>query len=193
MSGQVSACQFNICNLSLTSAQHTTATSTTMNLRLWTWIPLTCDKEAACEGMWRSCSCYKSILKEGAGRPFSVLIVCILNVYNYSRAACMQHACVCGRGHEYTMHVWMLFIPTSAEETLVHFNVVPNSQLMDAYSWWAQTRAAVAVTLGVGEMGGIRGGGQDEACLSECVTCPDQRIFLIKVPYPFYHAYPHFD
>lgn len=37
------------------------------------------------------------------------------------------------------------------------------------------------------------GGGWDEACLSECVTFPDQRIFLIKVPYPFYHAYPRSD
>lgn len=36
-------------------------------------------------------------------------------------------------------------------------------------------------------------GGEGEACLSECVTFPDQRIFLIKVPYPFYHAYPRSD
>lgn len=39
--------------------------------------------------------------------------------------------------------------------------------------------------------GGV--GGAGGACLLECVTFPDQRIFLIKVPYPFYHAYPRSD
>lgn len=76
-----------------------------------------------------------------------------------------------------------------------------NSWLAHAYSCQASAGVAgvvvVVVTGGVGEMGvseveGVGGGG-DQACLSECVTFPDQRIFLIKVPYPFYHAYPRSD
>lgn len=60
-------------------------------------------------------------------------------------------------------------------------------------------RVGVLVILGLSRWGGgggdgrVQGSGGDEACLSECVTFPDQRIFLIKVPYPFYHAYPRSD
>lgn len=49
---------------------------------------------------------------------------------------------------------------------MVHFNVVPNSWLVHAYSWGAQTGTVVevVVTLRVGEMGvleveGLREGG----------------------------------
>ena len=60
-----------------------------------------------------------------------------------------------GGGQEYLMCVWLMsvFISSSAADTKVHLNVVPNSWLAHAYSWETQTGAAVAVTLGVGETG----------------------------------------
>ncbi len=64
----------------------------------------------------------------------------------------------------------------AAEQTIAHFNVY-----LAFLPCIFMTSPRLAVT---------RGCGRDEACLSECVTFPDQRIFLIKVPYPFYHAYP---
>lgn len=64
----------------------------------------------------------------------------------------------------------------AAEQTIAHFNVVPSLPDMHIHD-------AAAPGSDTGRAG-------DEACFSECVTFPDQRIFLIKVPYPFYHAYP---
>lgn len=64
----------------------------------------------------------------------------------------------------------------AAEQTMAHFNVVPCLPAMHIHDGPTP--------------GSDTGCGGDEACLSECVTFPDQRIFLIKVPYPFYHAYP---
>lgn len=47
--------------------------------------------------------------------------------------------CVCGQAHEW-MHVWMLwwFISSTAEDTMVHCYVTPNSCWAHAYSWGAR-------------------------------------------------------
>lgn len=145
-----------------------------------------------CEGM---CSCCKN-QSWGVTRSSSAF-----NAIDLMKVQCPHEAhdfrCVCVCVCTSHMHDarWMLLV-SSAEHAAVHFNVAPISCLAHAYSWWAQTGLECWWYWGWADGGWRReGAGKwgDEACLSECVTFPDQRIFLIKVPYPFYHAYPRSD
>lgn len=174
-----------------------------MNLWLWTWIPLTRDKEEMCEGMWRSRSCCTN-QSCGMSRSLSTFF-CFHSVYfkfvelcscshHFGAGVCNVYVCVCGGGQEHMMHVWMLcflFPPQLKTQWsilmwyltlgwVMHIHGEPRPGRRWQWHW------------GLGRWG-CRRWRRGEACLSECVTFPDQRIFLIKVPYPFYHAYPRSD